>query len=68
MTKNFRETVNARVKQKQKYRDRLRGTPISPYDLQIAEIALVNNLILVTHNLREFSRIEELRFEDWEVV
>ena len=24
-----------------------------------------NNLILVTHNLKEFKRIEGLRLEDW---
>jgi len=43
-----------------------KGTPIGPYDLQIAAIALVNNLILVTHNTREFKRIEGLQIEDWE--
>ena len=42
------------------------GTPIGPYDLQIAAIALVNNLILVTHNTCEFSRVEGLRIEDWQ--
>ena len=42
------------------------GTPIGAYDLQIAAIALANHLILVTHNTREFSRIEGLRLEDWE--
>jgi len=42
------------------------GTPIGPYDLQIAGIALANNLILVTHNISEFSRIMGLRTEDWE--
>ena len=42
------------------------GTPIGPYDLQIAAIALVNRLILVTHNTREFSRIVGLPLEDWE--
>lgn len=42
------------------------GTPIGPYDLQIAGIALINNLVLVTHNLKEFSRIADLRIEDWE--
>ena len=42
------------------------GTPIGPYDLQIAAIALVNNLILVTHNTREFSRVNGLQIEDWE--
>ena len=43
------------------------GTPIGPYDLQIAAIAMANNLILVTHNVKEFSRVNSLRFEDWEV-
>ncbi len=33
------------------------GTPIGPYDLQIAAIALANDLTLVTHNTREFSRV-----------
>jgi len=39
-----------------------RGTPIGPYDLQIAAIALVNNFILVTHNTREFQRVEVILF------
>jgi tRNA(fMet)-specific endonuclease VapC len=43
------------------------GRPIGPYDLQIAAIALVNDLILVTHNTRKFSRINDLQIEDWEV-
>lgn len=43
------------------------GTPIGPYDLQIAGIALANNVILVTHNTKEFSRITGLRIEDWEM-
>ncbi|MBD2681730.1 MULTISPECIES: type II toxin-antitoxin system VapC family toxin [Nostoc] len=42
------------------------GTPIGPYDLQIAAIATANNLILVTHNVREFSRVNGLQIEDWE--
>jgi len=42
------------------------GTPIGSYDLQIAAIALANNLILVTHNTREFERVEGLQIEDWE--
>lgn len=40
------------------------GTPIGPYDLQIAAIAMANNLILVTHNVREFSRVNGLQIED----
>lgn len=43
------------------------GTPIGAYDLQIAAIALVNNLTLVTHNTREFERVNGLKLEDWEV-
>ena len=44
-----------------------RGTPIGAYDLQIAAIALANHLILVTHNIDEFSRVEGLTIEDWYV-
>lgn len=43
-----------------------KGTPIGPYDVQIAAIALSNNLTLVTHNTREFSRIPNLLLDDWE--
>jgi tRNA(fMet)-specific endonuclease VapC len=43
------------------------GTPIGANDLQIAAIAIVHNLILVTHNTREFNRVPGLRWEDWEI-
>ncbi len=43
-----------------------KGTPIGPNDLLIASIALVHQAVLVTHNTREFFRIEGLRIEDWE--
>jgi tRNA(fMet)-specific endonuclease VapC len=43
------------------------GTPIGPYDMQIAAIALVHNLTVVMHNVREFGRIEGLQIEDWEI-
>lgn len=42
------------------------GTLISSNDIQIASIALANKLILVTHNVREFSRVKGLQIEDWE--
>ena len=42
------------------------GTPIGPYDLLIAAIALTNDLILVTHNTSEFNRVTGLKIEDWE--
>lgn len=34
-------------------------------DLKIAAIAIVNNAILLTRNLKDFSQIEDLRVEDW---
>ncbi|MDQ3250564.1 MAG: type II toxin-antitoxin system VapC family toxin [Chloroflexota bacterium] len=43
-----------------------RGTPIGAYDLQIAAIALVNNVTLVSHNTNEFARVAGLMLEDWE--
>ncbi|MBC8184647.1 type II toxin-antitoxin system VapC family toxin [candidate division KSB1 bacterium] len=44
------------------------GTIIGPNDLLIAAIALANNTILVTNNVREFSRIKNLTIEDWENI
>jgi tRNA(fMet)-specific endonuclease VapC len=43
-----------------------RGHLIGPNDLMIAAIALANGLILVTHNVAEFGRVEGLNTEDWE--
>jgi tRNA(fMet)-specific endonuclease VapC len=40
--------------------------PIGPLDMQIAAIALANNLTLVTHNTLEFSRVSGLALDDWE--
>ena len=43
-----------------------RGTPIGPYDVQIAAIALANGLTLVTNNTHEFERVPGLVIEDWQ--
>lgn len=43
-----------------------KGLIIGPYDLQIASIALVHDLVLVTNNTKEFKRISGLKLEDWE--
>lgn len=43
------------------------GTPIGPYDMQIAAIAVANKLIVVTHNTKEFGCIPWLMLEDREV-
>lgn len=42
------------------------GTPIGPNDLLIAAIAVSQNCTLVSHNTKEFRRIDELDVEDWE--
>jgi len=42
-----------------------KGRPIGAYDLLIAAHALSLGLILVTHNVREFRRVERLQVEDW---
>ena len=42
-----------------------RGTPVGPYDVQIAAQGLARNITVVTHNTGEFSRIPNLRLEDW---
>jgi tRNA(fMet)-specific endonuclease VapC len=43
------------------------GRPIGPNDMMIAAIALAHDLILVTHNTSEFSRVNGLKLEDWEL-
>lgn len=44
-----------------------RGLVIGANDLLIAATAVSFELTLVTHNLREFSRIKGLKLQDWEV-
>jgi tRNA(fMet)-specific endonuclease VapC len=42
-----------------------KGTPIGPFDMQIAAHALSLELTLVTNNLREFKRVPRLKLENW---
>jgi tRNA(fMet)-specific endonuclease VapC len=42
-----------------------KGRPIGPLDTLIAAHALAIDAVLVTHNMREFARVEGLRLEDW---
>jgi tRNA(fMet)-specific endonuclease VapC len=50
-----------------KLRDHLsrQGMPIGPNDLLIAAHTLAADLILVTANIREFSRVPGLKVENW---
>jgi hypothetical protein len=41
------------------------GRLIGPYDIQLTGTALAHNLVLVTSNIKEFSRTPELAVEDW---
>lgn len=41
------------------------GTPIGPYDTQIAGTARAHDMVLVTNNVREFERVSSLLVEDW---
>jgi tRNA(fMet)-specific endonuclease VapC len=42
-----------------------KGQLIGPNDLFIAAIVLSKNGILITHNTREFTRVQSLIIEDW---
>jgi tRNA(fMet)-specific endonuclease VapC len=41
------------------------GNLIGPNELLVAATTIAENGILVTHNVREFSRVSKLKFEDW---
>ena len=45
-----------------------RGANVPPMDLLIAATARAHDLILVTHNLRDFAPIIGLKLEDWEAA
>ncbi|WCP11984.1 tRNA(fMet)-specific endonuclease VapC [Sphingobium sp. AntQ-1] len=42
------------------------GKPIGPLDTLIAGQALARGFTVITRNIREFSRVEGLSFENWE--
>lgn len=41
------------------------GVPLADMDLLLGSSAVANNLTVVTHNLRHFSRIPKIVVEDW---
>ena len=41
------------------------GSPIGPYDIQIAAQGFARDLTVITHNTKEFSRVPGLKVEDW---
>jgi tRNA(fMet)-specific endonuclease VapC len=42
-----------------------RGKIIGAYDMQLAAQALSRDYIFVTNNIKEFSRIQKLKLENW---
>ena len=42
-----------------------KGEIIGPYDMQIAAQAISRDLILVSNNVHEFKRIQNLKIENW---
>ncbi len=53
----YAATIRSRLEKK--------GQPIGPYDILIAASAISHQGVLVTHNTKEFKRINDLRIEDW---
>ncbi len=43
----------------------MKGTPIGAMDILIAGCAKAHNLTLVTHNTKEFMRVDRLSLDDW---
>ena len=43
------------------------GNIIEDFDLMIGTTGVTGNLIVVTHNIKHFNRIEGLEYEDWAV-
>ena len=41
------------------------GVVVNPVDLMIAAMARTHDLVLVTHNIKHFEVIPDLRVEDW---
>jgi tRNA(fMet)-specific endonuclease VapC len=50
---------------KEKARLRKAGTMISDFDLFIGCTSVVNELIIVTENIKEFERISDIKIENW---
>ncbi len=59
------DKASAIIFAKEKARLKKAGMPISDMDLMIASIAISNNLLLVTNNLRHFERLKNIRLERW---
>lgn len=53
---------------KEKARLKTKGKILDDFDLLIGSTAIFNNLTLVTKNISDFDRLENINIEDWTVV
>ena len=72
VVENFAERItiipifeSIRIYGKEKARLKTTGTIISDLDLFIGATAIVNNMVLVTRNVREFERMKNIKIENW---
>ena len=42
-----------------------KGTPIGPYDILIAGLAISRDMVLVTNNIKKFERVDNMYLENW---
>ncbi len=54
-----------RIYGKEKARLKTKGTVISDLDLFIGATSIVNEMTMVTRNVREFERLEGIKIENW---
>ncbi|MCK4662781.1 MAG: type II toxin-antitoxin system VapC family toxin [Bacteroidales bacterium] len=54
-----------RIFAKEKARLQIIGKIISDFDLLIGATAISNDMIMVTRNIREFERLENIKIENW---
>lgn len=52
---------------KEKARLKTKGKILDDFDLLIGTTAIFNNLVLVTKNVSDFNRINEILIEDWTI-
>ena len=72
VVENFAEKISIipifdciRMYGKEKARLSSKGIIISDLDLFIGATAIVNNMVMVTRNVREFERLENIKIENW---
>ena len=72
VVENFAERItiipifdSIKIYGKEKARLKQKGTVISDLDLFIGATAIVNDMILVTRNVREFERMGNIKIENW---